>query len=139
MRMTTKFMYLYHRRIHLLPLNILCLDGVKEWMSSSNLKLNSDKTEIIIFGSKRHTDKLKACFPVDILGNPLCPVESRIWMLWFDFDFSLSKHVQNICKSCCVTLRDFGHVKQFLTHDASVLVANGLVSSRLDYYNSLSK
>ena len=36
-----------------------------------------------------------------------------------------------------VQLRDFRHVRRFLTHDASVLVANALVSSRLDYYNSL--
>ena len=34
-------------------------------------------------------------------------------------------------------LRDFRHVRQFLTHDVSVLVTNALVSSRLDYCNSL--
>ena len=52
-------------------------------------------------------------------------------------DFSLSKHVQNVCKSCFVQLCAFRHVRQFLTHDSSVLVANALVSSRLDYCNSL--
>ena len=57
--------------------------------------------------------------------------------MWFDSDFSLSKHVQNVCKSCFVKLRDFRHVRRFLTHDVSVLVANALVSSRLDYCNSL--
>ena len=57
--------------------------------------------------------------------------------MWFDSDFSLSKHVQNVCKSCFVQLRDFRHVRQFLTHDASVLVANALGSSRLDHCNSL--
>ena len=34
-------------------------------------------------------------------------------------------------------LRDFRHIRWFLTRDASVLVANALVSSRLDYCNSL--
>ena len=43
-----------------------CLDDVNEWMSTSKLKLNPDKTEFIIFGSKRQSDKLKACFPIDI-------------------------------------------------------------------------
>ena len=57
--------------------------------------------------------------------------------MWFDSDFSLSKHVQNVCKSCFVKLRDFRHVRRFLTHDVSVLVANALVSSQLDYCNSL--
>ena len=57
-----------------------CLDGVKEWMSTSKLKLNPDKTEFIIFGSKRQRDKLKACFPIDILGNSLflCPSMFRM-------------------------------------------------------------
>ena len=98
----------------------------------------SDVTDLIIFGTKSQRDKLKACFPVDILGSPLCPADSvRDLGVWFDSDFSLSKHVQNVCKSCFVKFRDFRHVRRFLTHDVSVLVANALVSSRLDNCNSL--
>ena len=94
-------------------------------MSTSKLKLNHDKTEFIIFGSKRQRDKLKTCFPIDILGSPLCLVNSVENLgVWFDSDFSLSKHIQNVCKSF-VKLLDFRHVRQFLTHDVSVLVANG--------------
>ena len=81
---------------------------------------------------------MKACFPIDILGNSLCPADSvRNLGVWFDSDFSLSKHVQNVCKSCFVKLCDFRHGRWFLTHDVSVLVANALVSSRLNYCNSL--
>ena len=43
----------------------------------------------------------------------------------------------NVCKSCFVQLRDLRHVRRFLNHDASVLVAHALVSSQLDYCNSL--
>ena len=57
--------------------------------------------------------------------------------MWFDSDFSLFKHVQNICKSCFVQLHDSRHVRRCLTHDASELMVNALVSSRLDYCNSL--
>ena len=100
--------------------------------------MNPDKTEFIIFGSKRQTDKLKASFPIDILGNSLCPADSvKNLGVWFDSDFSLSKHVQNVCKSCFVKLRDFRHVRRFLTYDVSVLVANALVSGQLHYCNSL--
>ena len=99
---------------------------VKEWMSTCKLKVNPDKTEFIIFGSKRQRDKLKVCFPIDILGSPLCPVNSvKNWDVWFDSDFSLSKHVQNVCKSF-VKLCDFRHVRRVLTHEVSVLVANAL-------------
>ena len=84
-----------------------CLDDIKEWKSASKLKLNPDKTEFIVFGSKRQRDKLKGYFLSTILGSPLCPAE---WVknlgVWFDSDFSLSKHVQNVCKSSFVQLRD---------------------------------
>ena len=74
---------------------------------------------------------MKACFPLDIL-SPLCPVESVKHLgVWFDSGFSLSKHVQNVCKSCSAQLGDFRHVRRFLTHNVSVLVANVLVSSLL--------
>ena len=64
-----------------------CLDNVKEWMSTSKLKLNPDKIEFIIFGSKRQRDKLKACFPIVILGNSLCPADSvKNLGVWFDSD-----------------------------------------------------
>ena len=43
-----------------------CPEDVKEWMSTSKLKLNPDKAEIIIFGLKQQRDKLKACFPINI-------------------------------------------------------------------------
>ena len=78
---------------------IRCLVDVKEWMSTSKLKLNPDKTKFIISGSKKQRDKLKACFPIDILGSSLCPVDSvKNLGVWLDSDFSLSKHVQNVCK-----------------------------------------
>ena len=78
-----------------------CLNYVKEWMSTSKLKLNPDKTEFIIFVLKRQRDKLKACFPIDIFGSPLCPVDSvRNLGVYFDSDFSLSKNIRNVCKSC---------------------------------------
>ena len=115
-----------------------CLQDVKKWMSASKLKLNPDKTEFILFGSKKQRERLIVCFPTDILGNPLHPTKSvRNLGVWFDSDFSFSKHIQNVCKSCFVQLSDFRNIRQFLTHDAAVSVANAFVSSRLDYCNSL--
>ena len=62
-----------------------CLQEVKEWMFASKIKLNPHKTEFILFGSKKQRDMLNACFPIDILGNPLHPTESvRNLGVWFD-------------------------------------------------------
>ena len=39
-----------------------CLQDVSDWMSSSKLKLNPDKTEFIVFGSSHQRDKLSNFF-----------------------------------------------------------------------------
>ena len=50
-----------------------CLDNVKEWMSTSQLKLNPDKTEFIVLGSKRQRElQVESKFPNYHLGwSPL--------------------------------------------------------------------
>ena len=103
-----------------------CLQDVKEWMLASKLKLNP----LWLQETER---KVKCMFPIDILGNPLHTTESvRNLGVLFDSDFSFSKHVQNVCKGCFSQLRDFRYIRQFLTQDAAVSVANAFVSSQLD-------
>ena len=46
---------------------------VKNWLSSRKLQLNPDQNEV--FNSKLERERLKAYFPVDILGSPLQPAE----------------------------------------------------------------
>ena len=132
--------------VHLLHMNASaafdklnrCLQDVKEWMLASRLKLTPDKTEFIVFGSKKQRERLNVCFPIYILGNPLHPTKSvKNLDVWFDSDFSFSIHIQNVCKSYVIQLRDFRNIRQFLTHDAAVLVVSAFVSGRLDYCNSL--
>ena len=55
----------------------------------------------------------------------------------FDEDFSLKKHVTNLCKNCNYHLRDFKRIRKHLDLSTATSLANALVSSRLDYCNSL--
>ena len=72
--------------------------------------------------------------PCVVLSSPVESVNNV--GVWFDTDFSLFKHVENVCKNCFVQLINFRHFSRFLTPDASVLVANALVDRRLDCCNS---
>ena len=112
--------------------------GVQEWMLSSMLKLNPDKTEFIISGSHAQLKKLDPYLPVKIFGNFMHPaVVIKNLSVWFDANFSFADHVHNICKTCFIQIRDLIRVRQYLTDGAAILEANPLVSSRLDYCNSL--
>ena len=115
-----------------------CLDDVRKWLSANKLKLNPDKTEFILFGSRNVRTKLSKFFPVNTLGNLLSPVDAiKNLGVWFDSDFSFSCHVRNICKASFVHIRDLKRLRGYLTHEAALLAANALVGSRLDYCNSL--
>ena len=115
-----------------------CLSEVQSWMASNKLKLNPDKTEFIVFGSDDQRAKFSGLFPVDILGNLISPSDSvRNLGVFFDAKFSFHKHVSSICQSCYVQLRDLRRIRRHLSLPTAVSLANALVSSRLDYCNSL--
>ena len=107
-------------------------------MDSSKLKLNPDKTEFIVFGSKVLRNKLSHLFPVNILGNLLSPREKvRNLRVIFHSSFRFSTQVSSICGSSYYHIRDFARIRRNLDKPTAIVVANVLVSSRLDYCNSL--
>ena len=115
-----------------------CLKDVQNWMNANKLKLNPDKTEFILFGTKSQRAKMADCFPVDVLGNEISPTEkARNLGVVFDSDFSFSNQVVSVCKSCFVGLRDLRRIRRNLSKRNTITLANALVSSRLDYCNSL--
>ena len=115
-----------------------CLDEIRMWMFENKLKLNPGKTEFIVFGSMDKFKWLKDSLPVNILGNCLSPndVVRNLGVL-FDSKFSFTNHVNSVVKSSFTSLRDLHRIRRFLSYDVSIMVANALVSSRLDYCNSL--
>ena len=55
----------------------------------------------------------------------------------FDSNFNFSNHMSQVIKSTRVQVRDLYRIRPLLDLNTSVLLANALVSSRLDYCNSL--
>ena len=115
-----------------------CLNDIRVWMSENKLQLNPDKTEFIVFGAKDRHKWLSDSFPVNILGNCLSPADvvCNLGVL-FDAKFCFTNHVNSVIKSCFISLRDLDRIRRFLSVDTSVVIAKALVSSRLDYCNSL--
>ena len=115
-----------------------CLSDIQNFMSANKLKLNPEKTEFILIGSKNNRKQLLPHFPINILGNQVSPALSvRNLGVVFDSKFSFSDHVSQVIKSTRVHARDLYRIRPLLDLNTSVLLANALVSSRLDYCNSL--
>ena len=115
-----------------------CLKSVQEWMDGVKLKLNPEKTEFIIIGQKAIRESLAPNFPVPLLQNNISPsVEVKNLGVIFDSDNSFDNHVAKVCRACYYHLRDLRRIRKFLGVETAILLANAMVSSRLDYCNSL--
>ena len=117
-----------------------CLDSVQLWMSGNKLKLNPDKTEFLLIGHERSRQRGKylAMFPVDLLGVKTTSAKAaRNSGVIFNSNFSFRSHVSAVCRSCRYHVRDLRRIRRYLRFDSAKLLAHALVSSRLDYCNSL--
>ena len=109
-----------------------CLNDIPNFMFANKLKLN----EFILIGSQRNRNKLLPHFPINILGNQVSPAQSvRNLGVVFDSNFNFSNDASQVIKSTRVQTRDLYRIRPLLDMNTSVLLANALVSSRLDYCN----
>ena len=77
-------------------------------------------------------------FPIELLGVKSYPAKSaRNLGVIFDKNFNFRSHISAICSSCIYHIRDLRRIRRHLDLDSAQLLANALVSSRLDYCNSL--
>ena len=105
---------------------------------NNKLKLNPDKTEFVVIGDDQIRSSLKSSFPVSLLGNSMEPAESvKNLGVVLDVENSMQRHVANLCCISYYHLRELRRVRRYLNHETAVKVAISLVSSRLDYCNSL--
>ena len=115
-----------------------CLNDIQNFMFTNKFKLNPGKTEFILIDSQKYRKQLLPHFPINILGNQVSPAQSvRNLGVMFDSNFNFSNHMSQVIKSTRVHARDLYRIRPLLDLNTSVQLANALVSSRLDYCNSL--
>ena len=113
----------------------MCIAG---YSIKFSFKLNSNKTEFIIIGTKQQRHKLSNNCPVKLLDNDISPYGSvRNLGVIFDSDFSFHKHISNICKSSVYHIRDLRRIRRHLPLSTAKTISNSLITNRLDYCNSL--
>ena len=102
------------------------------------INLNPDTTEFIVIGDDQNRSSLKSSFPVSLLGNIMETAESvKNLGVILDAENSIQRRVANPYRISYYHLRELRRVHRYLNHGTAVKVANALVSSRLDYCNSL--
>ena len=111
-----------------------CLSDIKYWMSENFLKLNEDKTEILIIGS----DEQRASI-TSRLGNLAKVNNTSVKNLGviLDSELNFNKHISNVTKVAFFHLRNISRIRAFVSQDDAKTLIHAFVFSRLDYCNAL--
>ena len=90
-----------------------CLSDISSWMSLNKLKLNGDKTELLIIGSQfRPTLQFP---PVGLNdGSVFLPSKYAIGVT-FDSVLNFERHITDICKSCYFNIRNIYRINFYLS------------------------
>ena len=116
-----------------------CIEDVAEWMGGSKLKMNDDKTELMVIGTRPKLSQVTPNLaPISISGCDI-PFSQSVRNLGFYLDETLSMdaYIKYLCRILFYQLRRIGKIRYFLSTDADNKLAVSLILSRLDYCNSL--
>ena len=80
-----------------------CLGDISVWMSQNKLKLNNDKTEIILFGSKKHLAELNIK-SLSVAGTDVS-IASEPQLI-------MAPHVKSVGKKSSFHLRNIGKARR---------------------------
>ena len=113
------------------------LDSVYSWFTNNRLSLNPAKTEYLVIGTKQQRSKLVNA-SISFSGTVLTPTNSaRNLGVIFESDLSLKKHISKICQASFLQIRQLRQIRSSLDINTATILANSLVSSKIDYCNSL--
>ena len=114
-----------------------CIEDIRKWMAINKLKLNDDKSELIVITPSRQSNK---CNINQItMGNCTVDASSSVRNLGVMFDkvMSMKPQINSIIKQTNYQLRSIGLIRKYLTFEACTSLIHASISSRLDYCNAL--
>ena len=104
-----------------------CLSSVKDWMDENWLKMNSSKTEIIIFGSRQQLSKITMNSML-INGDKINIGDCIKYLgVWADQHLTFKHHIKIKCKTAMWNLQKLKTIRLVLTIEAANALTMGTI------------
>nr|GFC52549.1 hypothetical protein [Tanacetum cinerariifolium] len=112
-----------------------CLEAVGSWMGANKLKLNPDKTEVLLV--QKSTTQVLDHRPA--LNGVVLPLKEQVRSLGvlLDAQLLLDSQVAAVARGAFAQLRLVRQLRPYLDRADLATVTHALVTSRLDYCNAL--
>ena len=114
-----------------------CVESISVWMTDNKLKLNQDKSEVLMFGTPKQLSKMSlSCVEI---GDSRVSVANQAKNLGvvMDGNLSMGPHVSSVCKSAHYHLRNLTQIRPYIDQITAERITHAFVTSRLDCCNSL--
>ena len=113
-----------------------CISDIQAFFSDNKLSCNPTKTEIFHLHSQ-----FSNLIPIPRIniGDYLAPISKEVCNLgaMFDKHLTMSCHINKICRSTSLALRNIGRVRKYLNQQSTERLVHAFITSSLDYCNSL--
>ena len=109
------------------------ISHIRIWMVENELKLNNDKTDVLIMAFKLHRST-HSIPQVVVGGAPIAPTLT-VHNLGAKFDQSLT--MDDICKAAYFHLYNISSIRNCHSKESAIKPVHAFISSRIDYYNAL--
>ena len=114
-----------------------CLEDTVKWAQSNLLKLNDQKTDVVVFGTKHKLPVMKD-IRITVGGSTLSPSSHvRNLGVIFDSTLTMTNHISTICRTAYMHLHNISRIRRYLTPEATKSLVHAFIMSRLDYGNAL--
>ena len=115
-----------------------CVADIRIWMNDNFLKLNDDKTELLIITTREELSKISD-ISIKVGDQSISPSDDppRNLGVIFDSTCCLDAHVAKLCRSINFNLYSVGKIRKYIDGPTAEKMINATVTSRLDYCNSL--
>ena len=110
------------------------LDLMTSWFLQNRMKVNAQKTELIMFGSRQNLQHIKDPPTVNFIGETIHP-SSTVKNLGVIMDSTMTwaPHIDNLVAKCTGILIGILHLKQVLPKHLLVKIVEALVLSHIRY------
>ena len=114
------------------------LNRLMSWYRKNGLKLNPDKTECIMFGSKNLLKKIPSNFSIQFANTTIHPSKNvRNLGVHFDESLSFESHINKACAKANQALVRINRVKHLLDQQTRIIAVNSLALSHLNYCSTI--
>ena len=113
---------------------INCISDVNTWLSHNFLKLNQDKTEVLVIGEKDARDCIIAQLETRSIT---CTNKAKNLGVILDSDLNFIPHFNYIRKTSFYHLKNIAKTLPLISKPSREILVHAFITSRLDYCNSL--